>query len=291
MPLPRPQPIDSIANLRARVDRLFSAPTKRSNSRFQMSLDLPVASSHPESAIEYPRKSIREFLNFISDALPQGDMYLFGGLLRDVALLGRRGFDSDIDVVVEGSWSNCVSYLDYLGAQKNKFGGYRLEIAGWPIDIWNAEETWAIKRGLVTYRGIASLTETTVLNWDAILMNWRTRTFVHRKDYIDAITSRVLDIVLEENPNPLGMAVRVLRHLCLKDAREITRSAAKYLADCAKTYSFDDIKNAEIRSYGNSAIEPAVYRFFACSNAYDNLDGHGRLSIQSKILKKELRLR
>ncbi|MCI0561018.1 MAG: nucleotidyltransferase domain-containing protein [Nitrososphaera sp.] len=269
------------------MDRLFRGRSTRSNDRPQHSLELAVADS-PESTIDYPSKSVAEFLNFISDALPHGDLYLFGGVLRDMALLGRRGFNSDIDLVVEGDWYNCVAYLESLGARRNKFGGYRLEVAGWPIDIWNAEETWAIRRGLVAYKGIASLTETTVLNWDAILMNWRTRAFVYRENYLEAIKLRVLDIVLEENPNPLGMAVRVLRHLCLKDARKISVPAARYLANCAKRYSFDEIRSSEVRSFGGSVINPAVYRLFEHLKEHEDLDIRRGFTIASDTLKKEL---
>ena len=43
-------------------------------------------------------------------------------------------------------------------------------------------------------------------------MNWRTRAFIFKENYLDEIQSRVLDIVLEQNPDPMGMAVRVFRH-------------------------------------------------------------------------------
>lgn len=289
MVLHRPQPISSIENLRDRVDRLFRTAPKPPSGQSQLSLDLPLMLNF-ESAINYPTKSIAEFLNFITDALPDGDVYLFGGVLRDLALLGQEGFNSDIDIVVEGNWSNCVSYLESLGARKNKFGGYRLEVAEWPVDIWNARETWAIKQGLVQYKSIASLTETTVLNWDAILMNWRTRIFVYRKNYLEEIKLRVLDIVLEENPDPLGMAVRVFRHLCLKDARKVTQPAVKYLANCTKAYSYEEIRNREIRSYGNSVIESPIYRFFEHLKSHENLDSRSRYSIVCDILEKELGL-
>lgn len=289
MPTHRPQPVDSIKNLRARVDRLFRKPSRGSSQRSQQSFDLPDASS-PERAIHHPSGNVVEFLDFLTDAVPDGDVYLFGGVLRDIALLGRSGFNSDIDLVVEGNWSSCVGYLESLGASKNKFGGYRLEVAGWPVDIWNAKETWAIKEGLVSYKGIASLTETTVLNWDAILMNWRTRTFVCHENYLEAINLRVLDIVLEKNPNPLGMAMRVLRHLCLKDARKITHSAATYLANCTRSFSFEDIKSAEMRSYGNSVIDAPVYRLFKHLKKNDNLEIRSAFSIASDVLKKELDL-
>lgn len=283
------QPVQSIENLRDRVDRLFREPLRNVNCQKQLSLDLIVTSSH-DSSISYPRQSIGAFLDFISAAIPNGDVYLFGGVLRDLALLGRRGFNSDIDLVVEGDWSHFVSYLQFLKADKNKFGGYRLVVGGWPIDIWNASETWAIKQGFVSYKGIASLTDTTVLNWDAILMNWRTRSFVFRNTYLEDVSSRMLDIVLEKNPNPLGMAVRVFRHLSLKDARKITASAARYLATCANTYSFEEIRTAEFESYGNTVIQEIMHRFFESIDPSKDISIQHQYSIASNLIKRELEL-
>lgn len=282
-------PVNSIENLRGRVDRLFRPPTKRGSACSQLSLDLPLAFD-VDKQISNPSKNISEFLDFITDAIPDGDVYLFGGVIRDLALLGRKGFNSDIDVVVEGNWSNCVTYLEYLGANKNKFGGYRIDIDDWPVDIWNAKETWAIKQGLVQYKGIISLTETTVLNWDAILMNWRTRSFIYPSDYFESLRSRKLDIVLERNPDPLGMAMRVFRHLCLKEANTVTLKAIEYLVNCTKIYSFDDIRDREFRSYGNSLINQAVYRFFEDFKVNEMLDIKSTNSIVSHILKSELHL-
>lgn len=290
MQIPKPQPVKSIENLRDRVERLFNASVKNINNQDQLSFDLPSISKH-ELKLSYPSKNIAEFLNFVTAAMPSGDVYLFGGIIRDLALLGRKGFNSDIDLVVEGSWSHFVSYLGSLNAYKNKFGGYRLIIGEWPVDIWNAEETWAIKQGLVKYKGIASLTDTTVLNWDAILMNWRTRSFIYRKNYFEDLKLRMLDIVLEDNPNPLGMVIRVFRHLCLKDARKISVSAIKYLAKSAKMYSYDEIKNSEISSYSNSVIEAPVYRFFKQIDASENQNIQNQFSIASSIIKRELGLR
>jgi len=286
---PKLQPVKSTENLRARVDRLLREPVRSTKDDFQLSLDFALK-KNSECHIDIPSQSVRAFLDFITDAIPDGDVYLFGGVLRDLALLGRKGFNSDIDLVVEGNWSHLVTHLQYLKARKNKFGGYRLILGGWPIDIWNAKETWAIKQGLVPYKGIASLTDTTVLNWDAILMNWRTRKFIYRKNYFEELNSRILDIVLEKNPNPLGMAVRVFRHFCLKDARKITPSAARYLANCANSYSFEEIMNAELISYRNTIIERTVYRFFENIDISKDESIHHQFSIASNIVEQELGL-
>lgn len=279
-------PVDSFENLRTRVERFVLAQRQPRPSKAQLSLALPQL---PDTSIDVvtPGRSVAEFLGFMSDALPTGDVYLFGGILRDLALLGRRGFNSDIDLVVEGDWNHCIPYLQSLKARRNKFGGYRLNVGGWPIDIWNARDTWAIAQGLVAYDGIASLTQTTVLNWDAILMNWRTRTFIYREGYLADLRSRLLDIVLEQNPNPLGMAVRVFRHLSVKDARQVTSSAAMYLANCTAQYRFDDIHSKELRTYGNAAIELPLYRFFERIKENESLEMHARFARASESLKKE----
>lgn len=274
------KPVKSFKNLKERVDRFFKTKPVLTGHREQFFLDLPDLSEQ-EYRDSTPGRSVGEFIGFLSDAVPDGNIYLFGGMLRDIALMGVLGFSSDIDLVVDGSWDACVGYLELRGARKNKFGGYRLVIAGWPVDIWDAKETWAIKQGHVAYNGISSLTDTTVLNWDAILMNWRTKNIVARNGYLADLGDRRLDVVLKENPNPLGMAVRVFRHLCLKDARQITPQAAEYLSDCTGRYSYGELVASELASYRSSVIEIAIYKLFESVRVSEGADIYARLNAAS----------
>jgi predicted nucleotidyltransferase len=285
----KPHPVKSFENLRGRIDRLFDSKQRKTKSSPQLSLDFPFEYK-TKKLIEYPSKKLSSFLDFISAAVPDGNVYLFGGLIRDIALYGKKGFHSDIDVVVEGNWEQCIGYLEQLGAERNKFGGYRLVIANWPVDIWNARETWAIKHGFVTYDGISSLTKTTVLNWDAILMNWRTRNFVSTENYLSQLERRVIDIVLEDNPDPMGMVVRVLRHLCSKDARKVTANTVIFLATKTNQYSFAELKARELSSYGNTMINPDVYKFFHELKGIESNEIESKMSIASDIVKRELGL-
>ena len=212
--------------------------------------------------VRVPSSSIHEFLEFLCDAHPGGDVYVFGGMLRDLAFSGRDGFWSDIDLVVDGNWTHLVKYLNHLGIQRNKFGGYRLEVAGWPVDLWMAQDTWAVRMGLVEYRGISTLTETTILNWDGILMDWRTKSVISRVDYFEEIQRRFLEVVLTDNPKPLGACVRAFRQLCLKGALELGREAARYFHRCMSRYSIEEIRAAELTMYGSSHIEANVLVFF-----------------------------
>lgn len=278
--------VDTLDNLKDRVDRLLKTKPKRPSKGAQLSLDL----SKIQADIEYftpPHKTPAEFLNFISRLLPNGSIYLFGGVLRDLALFGKKGFNSDIDVVIDGEWSDCVEYLETLNARKNKFGGYRLAVSGWPIDIWRAQDTWAIRQGFVKYQNVESLTKTTILNWDAILMDWKSRKIICEDSYLEKLKERRMEIVLQQNPNPLGATVRILRHLCLKDARSITQSTADYLADKTERYTLSQIKNYELLSYGNTAIEEAIYRLFQLIKTFEKLDRKERFEKAIRSLEND----
>ena len=250
-------------NLRERITYLLKENPRRQVKTNQLGLFANPLMFDDDGQVKTPTSSISEFLEYMCAALPTGDLYLFGGVLRDLALFGQRGFSSDIDIVVDDDdWTHLVKYLISRGVTQNRFGGFRLKVNEWPIDIWTARETWAIREGLVEYHGIESLTETTILNWDAILLNWRTKRIICNPDYFRQIKGRVMDVVLTENPNPLGAAVRAFRHLCLKDAKRLTTRAAKYLADAAHEYPDETIIKSEIDSYRDSIIDPAILGFF-----------------------------
>ena len=250
-------------NLRERITCLLREDPRRQVKMNQLNLFENPLMFDDDGQVKTPTSSISGFLEYMCAALPTGDLYLFGGVLRDLALFGQRGFSSDIDIVVDDDdWTHLVKYLISRGVTQNRFGGFRLKVNEWPIDIWTARETWAIREGLVEYHGIESLTETTILNWDAILLNWRTKRIICNPDYFRQIKGRVMDVVLTENPNPLGAAVRAFRHLCLKDAKELTTRAAKYLADAAHEYPDETIIKSEIDSYRDSIIDPAILEFF-----------------------------
>ncbi|MDP2283769.1 MAG: hypothetical protein Q8L06_06485 [Pseudohongiella sp.] len=280
------QPVESFPNLHKRVVNLLSEQVKTSAPTPQFALDLDRPNLLRDGVVTAGNDAM-EFLDLVSAAMPDGDVYLFGGVLRDLALYGKKGFKSDIDLVVEGDWSDLVSYIEHLGARKNKFGGYRLLVGDWPVDIWNARDTWAIKHSHVKYTGITSLLETTVLNWDAVLMNWRTGNFLARSDYLETLRKRMLHVVLEQNPNPLGMAVRVFRHLCMKDARQISAGAANYLARTTRTYSFEQLRQSELQSYSRSSIEEAHYKAFKNFAEIEIKDDHKRWEAATEIVARQ----
>ena len=257
-----PRAAETEEHLKERVLRLVRDPVASNEVSGQMDLYGNVGNWANEYHVKTARTSISEFLGVVCDSVPNGGLYMFGGVLRDLAMFGRKGFASDVDLVVEGDWSHMVRLLISLGGRRNRFGGFRLQVGGFPVDIWEAKETWAIREGLVRYRSIESLTRTTILNWDAILLDWRTKTVICRADYFPHIQERLMDIVLVANPNPLGTAVRAFRHLCLKDAKKLTSRTVRYLSDAAKKHGPRVIIATEFAKYGERAIDIGTLEFF-----------------------------
>lgn len=300
MKFPKFLPVKNTSDLRDRIARYFRGTragssvlktyeesNRSSGSKFPFSQELFdfLGEYEAELAHMHPNNDVVEALNFISSAISDGRLYLFGGIIRDMALFGKRGFNSDIDLVADGEWEVIIPFIESLGATKNKFGGYRFNINSYDIDIWKAEQTWAIKQGHVQYKGISSLLDTTVLNWDAIVMNWDTKQFIHKKEYFHDLRNRHLEIVLESNPNPLGMFVRVLRHLIQKNAESMSFESVVCLNRLANQFSFEDLNCSEIRSYGGAVISENIYsdfrdRIFQLSSIDD-----GKISLGDKQLQ------
>lgn len=142
-----------------------------------------------------------------------GRAVIFGGMVRDFARGGAREFRSDVDIVVESDARSelrrVLSRWRLLGS--NRFGGYSLSLGTFDVDLWLLQDTWAFRQGLVQPTGVASLLQTTFFDWDAIAYDTKAR-FLHAlPDYFDRLNSSVLDINLDQNPNPRGAAMRALR--------------------------------------------------------------------------------
>jgi len=199
--------------------------------------------------------ALREFLDNISQ---EADILLFGGAIRDIALNGIRQFDSDLDFVFAGDSTQLQTLLSDSPVKANKFGGYRLQNNDLDLDIWPISETWAFKQSLVDYHSIASLLNTTITNWDAILFSWQNKKLIYPDDYFKHLNSGYLDIVLDINPNELGLVIRILRHFVLKEANIFSPRLIQVLDEKLQKYDFNDISVQEQLSYRETYITPSI---------------------------------
>lgn len=148
-----------------------------------------------------------------SQLLQVGDIYLIGGVLREYRdnnnLFSLRDIDIIVDVKDRTLWRRTLE--DY-GLRLNRFGGYKLCSCDVLIDAWALGQTWAFKEGIVKAREVdyvKFLPKTVFLNIDAIIYDW-TRDLWYDQYYHEAMESKVLDVVLRENPQVMLNLVRTL---------------------------------------------------------------------------------
>lgn len=203
----------------------------------------------------------KELFNFIEHVSEYGDVIIFGGVIRDIALYGIKKFKSDVDLVFDGKSSLLDEILLEFDVKKNKFGGYRLKSGGIDVDIWPVKNTWAFKENIVEYVSPKSLLNTTITNWDAIFFSWREQSFSFNEGYFKDILSGYLDVILDKNPNMLGMIVRVLRHFILKEANVFSPRLVKILISYLDIYSLDEMVEYESKSYGEVYITASIVNY------------------------------
>lgn len=145
-----------------------------------------------------------------------GSVALIGGAIRDVARAGKRGFSSDYDFVVYGSDRGAfITQMEACDGIRNRFGGYALTRFSVKIDVWHIEDTWARTAGLASVSQPADLLQCTFFDWDSVVYEIETKKLILPPDYFDRLLLNVMDIRLEENPNPIGSLVRALRRAAL----------------------------------------------------------------------------
>lgn len=215
-----------------------------------------------------------EVSNFIDLAREVGSVAIFGGMLRDLCIGGNRFFDSDVDLVFEQqSKSNIESLLDSYKYEINSFGGYRVHLRKWQIDIWALENTWAFKNGLVKNNGFKSLLETTFFNWDAIVYEINSKSISVSQDYFDVLKARYLDINLLPNCNEVGSTVRTLRMMIKLNAK-LSPRLRDYLYNSINLIGYETLIDWERRKYKNCALDKELISYI-----FENIELHKSLAI------------
>ena len=205
-----------------------------------------------------------EVRNFIRVLSCKGEVLVFGGLLRDIALYGGDSFNSDIDLVVDCSPAVLFDFFEaksQLG-KKNNFGGYRVKVGGWSIDVWPIKKTWAFASGCVSYVDRRSLLLTTITNWDAIAYSFKDGALISRDDYVESLAKKELDVVLVENPNRQGAFLRVLKLIFDKQVEVLLPGAVAYLKLEFERFSPDDLFVLQKKAFGKVYFSLADIVFF-----------------------------
>lgn len=198
-------------------------------------------------ALRDEHKRARVLIDALADAHPS---WIFGGMLRDISLFGTDGFTSDIDIVVNSSRETLVETISNLAAvdfHYNKFGGIRFCYQDIDFDIWSLTDTWAFKENLITFEDASSLLKTTLMSWDAVLYDWHAEELICSDNYLNDLSHRHLELVLDHNPNPSGSVSRILRTIFTKQVKSLGPQLCNFLKKELSKTNIDTLQRYELR--------------------------------------------
>ncbi len=178
----------------------------------------------------------RAVMSVISALNELAEVYIFGGLLRDLALSGVASFESDVDIVIRPFDAQAFhNWADEKGFKPNKFGGYRLLKDRWLFDVWELDRTWAFRHDPTIPRTKYTLKDTTFFNWDAIAYDIKANQIICSESYFRDLSQSRLEINFEPNPNPLGTLVRSLKFV--KNGAKTGRRLTAFIRRNMEMYS------------------------------------------------------
>lgn len=146
----------------------------------------------------------KQIWDIITEISKQSDIYVLSGVIRDFLTGSFRGVrDLDFVLTKSESFTHLLDLLQSMTSvkiRKNHFGGIKLITKELQIDLWYLEDTWGIKkRGLPA--NTDSLIHSVFFNFSAITFAVNEKKFIFDDYFCRFLTTNVLDIVYEENPN------------------------------------------------------------------------------------------
>lgn len=187
------------------------------------------------------------------------DIVLFGGLLRDLMWPQYFQQPRDVDLVVLGLTVHdletiCADFIE----RKTRFGGLRLDVKGWSIDIWPLQDTWGIQKQNLPFN-FRNLPKSTFLNIEAIATSlWPKQgggREVFESGFFDALHSRTLELNYRDNPFPELCVVRALI-IAAKLDFHLSKDLVQYIVSKGNALSSAEFQEIQIGHYGRLLCKP-----------------------------------
>jgi len=190
------------------------------------------------------------------DSLDWGPI-LFGGVIRDFVVLGRRRYPRDVDIVLQrGDIDVVTSRFAANEYHLNRFGGLHLNIQRWAFDVWLLERTWAFTVDANLRPTAGELPKTTFLNAEAVAVTIEQGRVseIYSNGFFECIASRRIDINYEPNPFPALNAVRAIL-TAHKLAFAISPRLATYYLNTLATHGTNSMIDAQEKHYQRVVLD------------------------------------
>ncbi len=210
------------------------------------------------------------FCRFWSKLLSQGEFYLIGGAIRAIH---QNRKPRDIDIIVKDGVEEIIGGLDKNAiVQRNYFGGYKINLSGFLVDIWDFERHWAFKSGVLDARG-DNLARSCLFDFDALIYSPATD-YLDIRHYENCLRTNLIDFVCHDSNyidiNPGGLT-NVLRVLVASEDYNISLSPSvvAYVISFLGRYDLSSLRECELRHYKKRMITSEQFNrlrrmVFAC---------------------------
>lgn len=183
-------------------------------------------------------KKDKALLTFIKNLMEDGELYLFGGAVRDYLENNLNSF-RDLDFVVKSKSSININIENYIPARvkfkRNRYNGYKINFSDCIVDIWNIENTWAFKNNKL-HTSVENLLNSVYLNIDSLLYLLNEDKYINDCNIIyESIKSKKqLDIICQETPFETLNLLRAIiykQKYSLDFSDKLIRQFHKYVKD------------------------------------------------------------
>ncbi|MFN0293123.1 hypothetical protein [Pedobacter helvus] len=185
-----------------------------------------------------------ERLSYVSNVL------IFSGIIRNY-FINYFGKVRDFDLVVDCDYNTLEEILRYYPFRKNSFGGYKVDVKGLNVDIWNITTTWAFVNKKLDAKLFLkeSLPQTTFFNFSAIVFDFNAKKFLWESDFEEFLSKGAIDLVLEDNPLPQLCIVNTIYYKH-KYHLEVSKRLESYCLANFTKYSEKDFKDIQLKHFG-----------------------------------------
>jgi hypothetical protein len=182
---------------------------------------------------------------FLKSIGKNGEPFLFGGAVRDVAFSGKRAVN-DLDIFVSG-WISEESLVE-TGSQvrKTNFGGYRLSVGQYDVDVWELERSRAFQWVAPSFISVSGLLKTVCFSTDAIAISLVDGRVIKSPDFSWSFEHDTLAFVAPPSKLDALVATRIAR-VSLKLGLDLSPIVASYFSKCVETFGSKEIVDAERR--------------------------------------------
>ncbi|MCJ7934749.1 MAG: SAM-dependent methyltransferase [Chryseobacterium sp.] len=228
--------------------------------------------------LQYLEKiTVAEIIDFIESLSQFSDIYIFSGVIRNFFIQYNEKA-RDIDIVYQGDDLALNNFLKNYDFRINSFNGYKINLAGFTIDLWKVESTWAIKNEKIRWELFDAyvLPKSTFFNFSSIIFDYKAQSFLFTNDFTNFLDTNILDLVLEENPLP---QLCILNTIYYKEKfnLKISERLKQFCVDNFNHYSNEDFNKIQIKhfseiKYSYSDLEEFINIFKKTNSLLEQLN-------------------